>query len=224
MSSHTSKIIVAAVLLSPVLALAAVPSTVGFAARVADNGQPVTGTKSFTFKLWNVSTGGTEGTDDIWIEGPRNIAVNDGVVATVLGDVANGGTALPAFNNTLPLWLEVTMGSTTFSPRIALQSVPYAFRAAVADSIGCQTITATTAINTGTTADVVASCPAGTTATGGGYYAYWCLFIFGFCFPQYTNVSLLFQNTGNEFQETFASNSSGTNLTLVSFVRCCGTP
>ncbi len=117
------KLLLASLLLSPVLALAAVPSTVAFSARVADNGSPVTGSQSFTFVLWNDPTAGTA----VWTEGPRSITVNDGVVATSLGDVANGGVALPAFNGSTPLWLEVTMGTTVFAPRMAIQTVPYAF-------------------------------------------------------------------------------------------------
>lgn len=123
MTSKMLRLFVASVLLTPVLALAAVPATVAFSARIADSGKPVTGTQSFTFVLWNDPTAGTA----VWTEGPRNIPVNDGVVATALGDTTTTppGTALPTFTGA-PLWLEVTMGTTTFSPRIAIQSVPYA--------------------------------------------------------------------------------------------------
>ena len=127
----------ASFLLSPVLALAAVPPTIGFSARIADNGRPVTGTQSFTFRLWNDPTASDTATNLVWTEGPRDIAVNDGVVATALGDTTTTppGTALPAFTGA-PLYLEVTMGTTSpFSPRLAIQSVPYAMRASVAESV-----------------------------------------------------------------------------------------
>lgn len=127
MTLRIAKIIAASLLLSPLLAAAAVPAGVGFSARIADNGRPVTGNQSFTFTLWDVPTGGVAGVDDVWTEA-RTIAVSDGVVATTLGDVANGGTALPALNGPA-LYLEVRMGAVTFSPRIALTSVPYALQA-----------------------------------------------------------------------------------------------
>jgi hypothetical protein len=131
MTSQKLKLTCAALLLWPVLALAGVPQTVAFSARIADAGQPVTGPQNFTFTLWNDPTAvGT--TALVWTESQSGVPVSDGVVVASLGDVANGGTALPAFVGT-PLWLEVTMGSTTFAPRIAIQSVPYAFRAAEAD-------------------------------------------------------------------------------------------
>jgi hypothetical protein len=220
MTRKILKLALATLLLTPAFALAAVPSTMAFSARVADNGQPVNTPQNFTFKLWDVATAGTVGVDDIWTESQTGIAVNNGVVATTLGDVANGGTALPAFTGA-PLWLEVTMGSTTFSPRIALQSVPYAFRAAVADRIsGCTTVTATAAFPNTAFVSVTASCPAGMVATGGGHYAYSC-FLF-FC--SYPAVSLNYQFTGDQYHQTEATNSSGSDLTLLSFVRCCGTP
>jgi hypothetical protein len=121
------KLFVASLVAAPLLASAAVPGTINFSARIADNGRPVSGAQSFTFKLWTVATGGTAGTDDVWTEGPRSITVNDGVVATALGDVANGGIALPSFTG-VDLFLEVTMGSTVF-PRVKLQTVPYAMLA-----------------------------------------------------------------------------------------------
>lgn len=134
MTSRLLKLLVASLLVAPLLAVAAVPATVNFSARIADAGRPVAGLRSFTFTLWTVETGGTAGVDDVWLEGPRDITVTDGVVSTALGDPANGAPALaPLFTGT-DLFLEVTMGTTTF-PRIKLQSVPYAMRAALADSV-----------------------------------------------------------------------------------------
>lgn len=133
MTNKLLKLAASLLLITPAIALAAVPSTISFSARIGDNGRPVTGLQSFTFTFWTVEAGGTPGTDDVWTES-RTLTVSDGVVATSLGDVANGGTALPVFTGA-PLFLEVTMGTTTFSPRIALQSVPYAFRASQAEFV-----------------------------------------------------------------------------------------
>lgn len=138
------KLFVASLVAAPLLASAAVPGTINFSARIADNGRPVTGSQAFTFTLWTVETGGDPAVDVAWTEGPRNITVTDGVVATALGDVANGGTALPAFTGT-DLFLEVTMGSATF-PRLKLHSVPYALRAGVADSVPWSGVTGAPAL------------------------------------------------------------------------------
>ncbi len=119
-----SKLALAALLLCPVLALAAVPATVAFTARIADGGAPVTGTHSFTFTLYDADTAG----NNVWTE-TMDLAVSDGVVATALGAT----TALPAFTGSA-LFLEVAMdGAAPFSPRLAIHSVPYALHAAEAD-------------------------------------------------------------------------------------------
>lgn len=133
MLRHLWRGLLALLLVVPVFTVAAVPGTLGFSARVADNGQPVTGSHAFVFTLWDVATGGTAGTNDIWTE-TQTLSVANGVVTAALG--AGGGNPLPvsAFNG-LPLYLEVSMDGTVFGPRMTVHSVPYAFRAAVADAV-----------------------------------------------------------------------------------------
>lgn len=239
MRSKLLKLIAASLLLSPLLALAAVPSTLGFSARIADNGRPVTGTHQFVFKLWTVATGGTEGTDDPWIEpatGTASLAVADGVVTATLGDVANGGVALTPFNGT-PLWLEVTMDGQPFAPRIAIQSVPYALRAAAADTadsmnvpLSCTDVTADYTLNPGGggcpsqrlcctiffcfPCDFTCrspACPAGFALTGGGFNS--------------SNVRVDASLPNGAFWDVRAFNNDGVNaVNLTTYAHCCKVP
>lgn len=132
MTKNSWKIVVALLALSPALARA-VPSTVGFSARLSDAGTPVSGTHTFTFSFWDVATGGDAGANRLWTE-DVTLAVANGAVSVSLGNVA----ALPAgLFNGAPLYLEVAIdGGAPFSPRMAVNSVPYAIRAGAADTAG----------------------------------------------------------------------------------------
>jgi hypothetical protein len=105
---------------------AAVPATISFTARLADDksGAAVTGTHHFKFELFDAETAGTS----VWTEG-RDIDIEDGLLFTDLG------SSLP-FTATVfdgrKLFLEVTLDDAVMDPRIALESVPYAVRSAVA--------------------------------------------------------------------------------------------
>jgi hypothetical protein len=130
MKTVTTALLAALLVLAPMAASAAVPATISFTGRVADSGAPVTGSHSLTFTLWDVDTGGTPGTNDLWTE-TKSVTVQDGVLAVSLGD----SIALPPglFNGS-PLYLEVAVGTNVMSPRMAIQSVPYAIKAGAADS------------------------------------------------------------------------------------------
>jgi hypothetical protein len=131
--TRIARLVALALLLAPALA-AAVPNTVGFSARIADQGRPVTGAQTFTFTLWAVAEGGNPDPlagELLWTES-KSITVNDGVAATALGDVDPLANPLPALTGA-PVWLEVQMGSQIFSPRVAFHSAPFALRAGVAE-------------------------------------------------------------------------------------------
>ncbi len=229
MTRIMSKLAVATLLLSPVLALAAVPSTVAFSARIADGGAPVTGTQSFTFKLFDALEAGNE----IWSE-PKDLIVNDGVATTSLGDT----TALPAFTGAA-LFLEVTMGGSTFAPRLAIQSVPYALRAALAESmnvpLNCQTVSANFSLAAagGRCPTPIlclcvigdpyckcdncdsAACPAGYTLTGGGYVGD----------GTSENFSVLISSPSTSYWRVRAiNNDASKTLSLYVYSRCCKVP
>lgn len=123
-----------ALLLSlPVAAAAAVPQTLNFSARIADNGRPVTGSHTVKFAFWDC-----DGSDPLTCVDPANVlwsetqtlTVSDGVVSAVLGADTTTPNPLPlTIFNGAPLFLEVTFDGTAFSPRMTLHSVPYALQA-----------------------------------------------------------------------------------------------
>lgn len=94
------------------------PPLIGYQGRLLENGTPVTGNRTMTFKLFH-SQGAA-----IWEE-TKSIMVTNGLFQTDLGDT----TPFPfATINEMDhnLWLEVTVGSNTM-PRQLLTGSPYAF-------------------------------------------------------------------------------------------------
>jgi hypothetical protein len=115
-------------LASTVAAAQGVPTTVSFAANLKDATGPVTGQHTFLFSLYDGLTGGTQ----VWSENHSGVQVNQGFVSIALG--TGSGTALtPTIFNGAALFLEVTLDGQLLSPRTAIQSVPYALRAGVAN-------------------------------------------------------------------------------------------
>lgn len=117
-------------MLASASATAAVPQTFGFSARLVDEatGEPVHGTFPLVFALFDAETDG----EVLWEES-REVTVDDGVMFTEVG--ASTPLELAIFDGRA-LWLEIEFGGVTMEPRIALGSVPYAFRSATADAVG----------------------------------------------------------------------------------------
>ena len=82
------------------------------------SGNLINGNAAITFKLYNTSTAGNL----LWQE-TKTIQVNTGLFNTQLGDV----TPLNAAQFDQALWLEITVGADTLSPRQQLMGAPYAF-------------------------------------------------------------------------------------------------
>jgi hypothetical protein len=131
--------LLALLLSAPAAALAAVPQTLAFSARIADNGSPVTGSHTVKFTLWDCDGSSpatcVDPTNVLWSE-TQTLTATDGVVTTALG--ADLGTPTPnplpaSIFAASPLFLEVTLDGTAFSPRLRIHSVPYAIRAGSAD-------------------------------------------------------------------------------------------
>ena len=100
------------------------PTTVSFAARLADASTPITGNHDFVFTLYDAATGGNV----IWSETRSAIAVpTDGVLYLDLGtntpldSTVFGGAAR---------YLEITLDGNVSDARILIESVPYALRSA----------------------------------------------------------------------------------------------
>jgi hypothetical protein len=129
-----------AVLLSLALAASAqaqgTPDTISFVARLADAGNPVTGSHDLSLALFDAATGGTA----VWTENRSGVTIpDDGLLYLDLGSV----TPLDAnvFSGGKK-YLEVTIDGQLTTPRIVIESTPYAIRSGEAshsidsDSLG----------------------------------------------------------------------------------------
>lgn len=129
----------------PETATAANPSTMSFQGKVvnSDGTNVANGSYSFVFKLYNVSSSGSA----IWTETQSSVTVNAGVFHVDLGSVCpfltsndcNNNTPID-FNSNSSLYLGITFNGDPageMSPRVQLQSVPFAFNA---DRVGGLTV------------------------------------------------------------------------------------
>lgn len=110
----------------------AVPSTVAFTGRLSTTNGPVTGNVNIVFTLYDAATGGSSQ----WTETRNNIAAVNGLVYVDLGAATTLDETV--FGNG-PLFLEINVAGETLSPRLPIQSVPYAIRsqaANTADTLG----------------------------------------------------------------------------------------
>jgi hypothetical protein len=109
----------------------AVPATTNFTARIENGSGPVTGLINLEFKIFDAPTGGTE----MWAETHNSVAATDGLVFVGLGSVdpVNNGLDPTVFTGD-PMYLEVTVDGDLQSPRLPINSVPYAVHAAAADT------------------------------------------------------------------------------------------
>ncbi len=106
-----------------------IPQIVYFQGRVLDvDGNPIDdGTHSFTFRLYDVSSGGSP----MWTETQEIYTVN-GLFSAALGSITTFGDDV-SFD--IPLWLSVEVdGAGEMEPRYQLAVSPYAFRAIRADT------------------------------------------------------------------------------------------
>jgi hypothetical protein len=118
-------------------AQAANPTTISFQGKVVNaNGTNVTdGSYSFLFKLYTVASSGTA----VWTETQSSVTVTSGVFQVNLGSVCPFFTANTCNNNTPidfnanpALYLGITFNGDAageMTPRVQLQSVPYAYNA-----------------------------------------------------------------------------------------------
>lgn len=108
---------------------AQVPQLINYQGYLADgDGNPVTGTRSIEFRIYNTASGGTA----TWSE-TQSVTVLDGVFSVLLGSV----NSLPytLFNGS-DRFLALKVGSDSeMAPRTRLVSVGYAYRANRADSL-----------------------------------------------------------------------------------------
>ena len=90
---------------------------------LGNNGEPISGSRTMTFKLFPTFTGGTS----CWQE-TQTVAVENGIFTVLLGSEM----AIDMTDDCLAgdIYLELTIGSTPLDPRQLLTSVAYALEAA----------------------------------------------------------------------------------------------
>jgi hypothetical protein len=110
-----------------------VPPVVKFGGVLADvNGKPTTGTVGITFALYKESQGGPA----LWVE-TQNVALDKtGHYTVMLGSTTSQGLRPDLFASGEARWLGVQVQGEAEQPRTVLMSVPYALKAADAETIG----------------------------------------------------------------------------------------
>jgi type II secretory pathway pseudopilin PulG len=111
-------------------AAAAVPQFVNYQGTLADSqSQPLTGTYSLAFRIYATSSTPTV----LWTETQPSVAVAGGVFHVILGSVT---PLTPAVFSASERWLGISVnGGTEMTPRTRITAVPWALRAAIADSV-----------------------------------------------------------------------------------------
>ena len=112
-------------LLLPML-VGAAPALLNYQGRLVDaNGNPLSGTYSLTFRIYDTASAGTQ----IWTE-TQSLALDNGIFSASLGASTALAASVFASDNR---YLEVQVGSDSpMTPRTRLLSVPYAIYAASA--------------------------------------------------------------------------------------------
>jgi len=96
------------------------------------NGKPLTGTVGVTFSLYKESESGTA----LWVE-TQNVAPDkSGHYSVALGSTSSQGLPGDLFVSGEARWLEVQAQGQAAQPRTLLTSVPYALKAADAQTLG----------------------------------------------------------------------------------------
>jgi hypothetical protein len=122
-------------LLAQEMSATAIPHLVRFTGTFHPaNGLPVGPTESATFSIYADEHGGTP----LWQE-TQNVALDaDGHYTAALGETQNDGVPLNLFTANAPRWVGVMFNrpGEAEQPRVQLVSVPYAMRAADAETLG----------------------------------------------------------------------------------------
>ena len=113
--------------------LAGVPQLVNFSGRLTDvNGKTLTGVVGVTFLLYKDQQGGAP----LWIETQNVTADKNGSYTVTLGVTSSEGLPVEVFANGEARWLALQVVGQAEQPRVLLVAVPYALKAADAETIG----------------------------------------------------------------------------------------
>jgi hypothetical protein len=111
--------------------LAETPSLVNYQGILTDSGgSPLNGTYNLTFRIYADSSTGTPA---LWTETHGSVDVEDGLFNVILGSTV--GLSADVFSDTTR-WLGITIApNEEVYPKMRFTSTPWAFRAAVADTV-----------------------------------------------------------------------------------------
>src|SRR6266481_293217 len=112
-----------------------VPRLVKFAGTMKDElGKPRTGVVGVTFAIYKEQEGGSA----LWLETQNAELDEQGRYTVLLGSTKNEGLPLELFISGEPRWLgvQVNLPKELEQPRVLLVSVPYALKAADAETLG----------------------------------------------------------------------------------------
>jgi trimeric autotransporter adhesin len=109
------------------------PRLVRFSGTAKDlDGNPQTGVIGITFALYSEQTGGAA----LWLETQNVTADNNGHYAALLGSTKPDGLPTDLFTTEQARWVGVQVSGQAEQPRVLLLSVPYALKAADAETLG----------------------------------------------------------------------------------------
>src|SRR5580698_906543 len=112
---------------------AVVPRLVNFAGvAIYEQGKPVTGIVGMTFAIYNAQEGGAP----LWMETQNVQPDARGNYTVQLGSTTSGGLPLDVFTSGEARWLGVRINGGEEQARVLLLSVPYALKAADAQTLG----------------------------------------------------------------------------------------
>jgi hypothetical protein len=110
-----------------------VPRLVQFNGTLKDSAlRPIAGVASVTFAIYAEQDGGTA----LWSETQNVLADSTGHYNVLLGSATANGVPSELFSTTQSRWLSIAIARQPEMPRVLLASVPYALKAADADTLG----------------------------------------------------------------------------------------
>ena len=114
---------------------AEVPQLMNYQGLVTDNlGNPLNGTYSFTFRIYDVATGGTA----LWTETHPSVTVTEGRFSVILGQGTPPVPVTAAVFDGPDRWLGIRVGSDPeLTPRTRFTSFPYSFWGAKGNCWDC---------------------------------------------------------------------------------------
>ena len=112
-------------------AAAVVPRLVNFSGKAIDQGKVLSGVTGATFAIYSEETGGSP----LWLETQNVQADSKGNYTAQLGATKSDGLPLDLFTSGEARWLGVRVNGGEEQPRVLLLSVPYALKAADAQTL-----------------------------------------------------------------------------------------